>query len=216
MQKSLMTLLMSLGVLGVGVTSASGDDVFHACFKDVSTKVRASSILVNATPVCKSGETPRTWDQSGPGGAQGAEGPQGPAGAPGSSGPAGPQGPSGLSAGLFQRFALSPTSLTPNTQNIVGHLALDPGKYIVTAKVDIVNDDITSGQEVVCQLNGTYADQSSLFLAAPDARGEVTMILAQDLSASGGVDVVCGPERAARAFLGVITAVKLEALTDQS
>lgn len=59
--------------LGLGA-SAHAADTFSACFKNSTSKVRSSSVLVNSTPVCKSTETLRTWNE---------EGPQGPQGIPG-------------------------------------------------------------------------------------------------------------------------------------
>jgi len=38
-------------------------DVFSACSKNTTNKLRASSIVVNATAVCKSTETMRTWSE---------------------------------------------------------------------------------------------------------------------------------------------------------
>jgi len=38
-------------------------DVFSACSKNTTNKVRSSSIVVNATAVCKSTETMRTWSE---------------------------------------------------------------------------------------------------------------------------------------------------------
>ena len=61
-------------VLAMGLGSAHAQDVFSACFKINGSKVRNSSELVNATPICKPTETLHSWNQ---------EGPPGPPGAPG-------------------------------------------------------------------------------------------------------------------------------------
>src|SRR5262249_11672000 len=45
------------------------------CFKSTTQKVRPSSILVNASPQCKTTETARTWNEMGPQGLQGPAGP---------------------------------------------------------------------------------------------------------------------------------------------
>jgi hypothetical protein len=60
-------------VLGLA-SSARAADTFSACFKNSTSKVRSSSVLVNSTPICKATESLRTW---------GEEGPQGPQGIPG-------------------------------------------------------------------------------------------------------------------------------------
>jgi len=60
------------------VTTARADDVYQACFKtSTNNKVRASTLLLNATPICKATETLHSWNATGP------QGPQGPQGSPG-------------------------------------------------------------------------------------------------------------------------------------
>lgn len=59
-QGVLMAAMLSVG-LGSSATAA---DVFNACSNNHTGKVRAASIEVNATPVCHSTETARTWSQS--------------------------------------------------------------------------------------------------------------------------------------------------------
>src|SRR5262249_29255348 len=54
-----LTLLALVGIAGPAVAA----DVFSACSKNTTNKLRASSILVNATAVCKSTETMRTWSE---------------------------------------------------------------------------------------------------------------------------------------------------------
>jgi hypothetical protein len=52
-------------------------EVFSACSKNTTNKLRANSIVVNATAVCKSTETMRTWSEVGPPGPPGPPGPSG-------------------------------------------------------------------------------------------------------------------------------------------
>ena len=52
-----LTVLALVGIAGPAVAA----DVFSACSKNTTSKVRASSIVVNATAVCKSTETLRSW-----------------------------------------------------------------------------------------------------------------------------------------------------------
>ena len=54
-----LTVLALVGIAGPAVAA----DVFSACSKNTTSKVRASSIVVNATAVCKSTETMRTWSE---------------------------------------------------------------------------------------------------------------------------------------------------------
>lgn len=67
--------LVPAAVLALGLGSpARAADVYNACFKTTNSKVRASTLLLNSTPVCKITETLHTWNQEGP---QGLQGPQG-------------------------------------------------------------------------------------------------------------------------------------------
>ena len=52
-----LTVLALVGIAGPAVAA----DVFSACSKNTTSKVRASSIVVNATAVCKSTEPLRSW-----------------------------------------------------------------------------------------------------------------------------------------------------------
>ena len=64
--------LLPAGALALGLaTSASAQDVYNGCSKNTTNKMRPSSVLVNATPLCKDTETPRTWNQEGPQGTPG-------------------------------------------------------------------------------------------------------------------------------------------------
>jgi hypothetical protein len=62
----------------LGASTAQAADTYYGCFKITTNKVRPSSVLVNAVPACKSNETLRSWNETGP------QGPQGPAGVVGS------------------------------------------------------------------------------------------------------------------------------------
>jgi hypothetical protein len=81
------------------VAYGSGSATFSACLGGLG-QLRA--VTTGTAPTCLPGETPVSWNQSGPQGPQGpqgAAGPQGPTGATGPQGPAGAQGPAG-SAGV--------------------------------------------------------------------------------------------------------------------
>lgn len=79
MNRSIKTSAIAAAtVLALGLGSpARAADVYNACFKTTTSKVRASTLLLNNTPVCKVTETLHTWNQDGP------QGPQGPQGIPG-------------------------------------------------------------------------------------------------------------------------------------
>jgi len=57
-------------ILGLG-GSAGAADVYNACSKDTTSKVRPGSMMANTSPVCRTGETARTWNQTGPQGIPG-------------------------------------------------------------------------------------------------------------------------------------------------
>jgi hypothetical protein len=52
-----LTLLALVGIAGPAVAA----DVFSACSKNTTNKVRSSTIVTNATAVCRSTETLRSW-----------------------------------------------------------------------------------------------------------------------------------------------------------
>src|SRR5438477_8912188 len=64
-------VLLSAAMLMFATSRVYAADVFNACEKNTTHRVRASSILVNASPVCRSTETARTWNQGGPPGPPG-------------------------------------------------------------------------------------------------------------------------------------------------
>ena len=66
MKRSIISewVLVPAVILALGaVSSARAQDVYNACFKVNTSKIRPSSVLVNATPICKSTETPHTWNE---------------------------------------------------------------------------------------------------------------------------------------------------------
>lgn len=70
-------VLVPAVALWLGVASvASAQDVYGACSKNKhgTEKLRAGSIVVNQSPICKATETPRTWNEAGPQGPQGIPG----------------------------------------------------------------------------------------------------------------------------------------------
>jgi hypothetical protein len=117
------TRLVLAGLL-VGLTGLAGPvsaaDVFQACSKNTTSRIRPGSIFINATPLCRSTETLRSWNEVGP---------------PGPSGPPGPAGPSDA----FSTFG----ELTPLHNGGVfltlAQLSLPPGNYVVTGKATLVN-----------------------------------------------------------------------------
>ncbi len=64
-----MTALALASSVGLGATAYA--DVYFGCSKNATSKIRPSSVMVDATPACKSTETLRSWNETGPQGPQG-------------------------------------------------------------------------------------------------------------------------------------------------
>jgi type VI secretion system secreted protein Hcp len=74
--------LPTLAALGAGAAVAfatipAADGTIHACINPTSTPPGAVRIIDDATQACAAGETPLSWNQTGPEGPAGVQGPQG-------------------------------------------------------------------------------------------------------------------------------------------
>src|SRR5262249_52032024 len=128
-------------VLAALAAPAGAADVYTACSKNINNKVRAGSIVVNATAACHPTETLRSWN---------AEGPQG------------PPGPSDA----FSNFA-DETPL-PNLGHFVtlATLTLDAGNYVVTGKATLINSNPLATAIPYCMLvRGTFPGLNDQSLA---------------------------------------------------
>lgn len=72
-RNTVVRVALAAGLMAFGVATVAHADTFSACFKNTTQKVRPSSILLNATPVCKTTETLRSWNEQGPQGPSGAQ-----------------------------------------------------------------------------------------------------------------------------------------------
>jgi len=90
-----LVLVAVVSVVGIGLASAQGDTVYHACVKP-----SGAMFLVDGPDACKGKDTHISWSQ---------EGPAGPQGPQGEAGPQGEQGPSGV-LGFYTRHASITTS----------------------------------------------------------------------------------------------------------
>ena len=115
-------LLGVLVVLAGIAVPARASDVFSACSKNTTNRVRGSSIFVNATPACRATETLRSWNEVGP------------------AGPSGPPGPTGPSD-AFSTFGEVTPLLNGGRFLTLAQLSLDAGNYVVTAKATLVNSN---------------------------------------------------------------------------
>jgi type VI secretion system secreted protein Hcp len=95
-RRLLRIALPTVAALGAGAAVGaaaipSADGTIHACINPASTPPGAARIIDDATQTCAAGETPLSWNQTGP------AGPAGPVGPQGDPGPAG--GPTDTSSG---------------------------------------------------------------------------------------------------------------------
>jgi hypothetical protein len=123
--------LASLAVLVVAVVQAAIPDasgVIHACYR-----ANGNLRLVDKSS-CTSGETPLTWNQTGPQGPAGGPGPQGvpgPAGTPGPQGAPGPQGQPGTPAGVAGYEIINTHEALPLNGSIEVTATCPTGKRVI-------------------------------------------------------------------------------------
>jgi hypothetical protein len=115
--KAVKAVTVALVALLAGIAGpAFADDVFYGCSKNLTSKVRSSSVLVNATPLCRSTETLRTWNDTGP------------------------QGPTGPSD-AFSAYGDDTPLPSGGTFLSLAELSLSAGSYLFTAKASLRNDN---------------------------------------------------------------------------
>jgi hypothetical protein len=162
-----LALLAALG--GVAWAAIPGPDaIIHGCYARRGGQLRVIDTAKHER--CRRREAELNWSETGPpgprggGGARGARGLTGARGATGATGPTGPAGPVGPQ-GPGNAYAASETSafsLAGGGRDVLD-LSLPAGKYVVTASVDIANEDSGSGEteKATCVVN-----------AVPSATGE--------------------------------------------
>jgi len=159
-----------LAALGAGAWAAipGPDGIIHSCYRKRGGQLR----VINAAAKCRHGEVGLNWSETGPPGPRGGGGPRGHTGArglqgvQGPSGPVGPVGPAGAGNAYAASQAGSVT-LSSSQQNILS-LSVPAGKYIVSATVEITNDDGSAGPpvEASCALRDEPGDTAEVSAAA--------------------------------------------------
>lgn len=162
-----------LAALGAGAWAAipGPDGIIHSCYRKHGGQLR----VINASAKCRHGEAALNWSETGPpgprggGGARGHTGPRGSTGArgaqgvPGPAGPVGPQGPSSA-------YAASQTGVVAlsSTRHGVLSLGVPAGNYIVTASVEIANEDNPPGasEQAECALRDSPAGTAEVSATA--------------------------------------------------
>ena len=182
---SLGAIVGSLAVGGIALADIPDSGVIHGCYKTLSGNLRVIDSSAGGT--CAASETPLDWNQDGPTGATG------PTGGVGPTGPTGQAGPS-----IFER-ALGNGDV-PNDLGTIGSLPLPPGKYLITAKLEVAPSAVGSNTDdwwqVECSLvagndadNAAEADDTSDFHFS--RAGTMSMIVTHEFVDSGSADVIC-------------------------
>lgn len=157
-------LLATLG--GAAWAAIPGPEgVIHGCYDRRSGQLRVVDTAKHAK--CRRREAELNWSETGPPGRRGGGGPRGLrglTGARGATGPTGASGPAGAQ-GPSNAYAASETSavsLAAGGRDVLS-LSLPAGSYVVTASVDIANEDGVGGEteKATCVVN-----------AVPPATGE--------------------------------------------
>ncbi len=172
----------------------------------------AKHYLISSTKQISPSVLRRLRGARGPKGATGATGPTGATGATGAAGHDGKEGPQGPSE-VFQAFVDHPGEVG-SIERTIGTLAVPPGDYAVTAKLDGFN--LTSGRkELGCKLaNDQTEDQDLSALDLEDLHGEqapaevLTLIASAEMPEGGSWTVGC------RSFPGEVrtSALKIQAI----
>src|SRR5713226_3923963 len=196
-----------VGAGGVAWAAIPSSGTINGCFQKNNGQLRvidpSSTSKDPNSSTCRPDEQPISWNQIGPPGAPGPPGPTGPPGEPG------PRGPSDA---FFNRGP--DTALTPAPQ-IMAHLALPAGDYVLTASLRATNSS-GSISTFFCDLAtpNQVAESIADVLAAHDRdAGAAPMAIdsADSLAAPGTATLRCasirGNEQAVREVRLVATQV---------
>jgi hypothetical protein len=186
-------------LVGIACPTLAGD-VFYGCSKDAKSKVRASSIRVNMTPVCRSTETLRTWNETG------------------QQGPAGP-------SDAFAAYGSDTPIPSGGTFLSLAQLSLDAGSYVITGKASLSNENAAITAIPYCAIVvgtgvGGLNDQT---IATIDGVGTVALsaLLPTTLAAPDVVQFRCtnntnaGADGDVTAKMITMVAVRVGTLTQQ-
>jgi hypothetical protein len=132
--------LALVGVLAFGVTGVAtaaipgGDGAIQSCYGPNGSLRVVDADAASGGKICNTGETPLSWNHTGPAGPAGAAGPAGPQGPAGPSGPKGDTGPAGPSF-VWARFP-STTFQPTDEYTTVATVEVPKGLYKVSAKTE--------------------------------------------------------------------------------
>src|SRR3954471_10195424 len=119
---SAAALAVGLGSVGVAMATIPGSGgVISACYKTKKGNVR---VIDSTSGSCVAGESPLTWNSTGP------QGPQGGPGGPGPQGPVGPAGPTG-STGISSVEIITQLHDVANNANDTAFISCPGTKHVI-------------------------------------------------------------------------------------
>ena len=171
------------------------DGVINACFDRDDGEL---SVFFSPATMCTSSEKAITWNAKGIQGDKGDKGDKGDPGTNGTDGKDGAQGPAGPAGGGKAWEHQDNTQAVVNGgPHVVLQKQLQEGKYVVTAKLTLVNAHDTEDRLISCALGGMGASDSTAFIFVDDADGtneyKETLVLmdAFESATAGAVTVQC-------------------------
>ena len=180
----------TLTAASMAIADSRGSTTLHAC------AARSGGALRWATR-CKASERAVSWS---------VRGPRGPRGRPGARG-AGPAYSSRLPGS-------SPVGSGPLTE--IASVTLPPGDYLVTATATASSPAATDNG--TCELEGAGEFGESASFSITSSHGEALGVtgLAQATSVDDVVKLLCGGQTSVTIAQGVLTAVQVQSVSDQS
>jgi hypothetical protein len=177
-----------------GVAGEAG--VISACFDRDDGEL---SVLF-AGKACLASQKPLSWNAQGIQGEKGEKGDKGDKGDPGqdgTDGQDGAQGPPGPAGGGKANEAQNDEQQIVNGNATVDLIQLQAGKYVLTARLTLVNIHDTEDRFISCSLNGMGASDATFFHTVNDQDGGLeykeTLVLmdAFESATAGAVSVNC-------------------------
>jgi hypothetical protein len=171
------------------------DGVINACFDRDDGEL---SVFFSPATKCTSSEKAITWNAKGIQGDKGDKGDKGDPGTNGTDGKDGAQGPPGpAGGGKAWEDSDSSQIIINGGPHVVAQKQLQTGKYVVTARLTLVNAHDTEDRLISCGLSGMGAsdETSNIFVDDADVTNEYkeTLILmdAFESAVAGAVTVTC-------------------------
>jgi len=172
--KGLVAVLVvgSLGLAGVAYAAIPGPDgVIHGCYQTIKGSLR----VIDSSASCSAGETPLTWNQTGPQGVQGIQG------------PAGPAGPSHAYTGSTSFVGTLPYGPSVFPQSVVS-VTVPAGDYVVYATGTF---DVGDGSpaELICSIGDNPPVTG--WTAPSDGEAPYSLVGTDSLPSGGTIDLEC-------------------------